>query len=87
MEDHLTEQNWLLEILTDRREKLSTILFFSKSKCEVVIAGDFNIDLLKLNENNNVRFFSTPSLAMLFVLKLHLLTIVFVNLVLKLQTM
>ena len=79
--------------------ELAPILtFLNNSKCEVVIAGDFNIDLLKLNENNNVRFFSTPSLAMLFILQLlcpqdfliddvHLLTTLFVNLVLKLQTM
>ena len=38
--------------------ELAPILtFLNKSKCEVVIAGDFNIDLLKLNENNNVRLF------------------------------
>ena len=30
---------------------------FNKSKSEVVIAGDFNLDMLKLNENNIVSKF------------------------------
>ena len=29
---------------------------FNKSKSEVVIAGNFNFDMLKLNENNNVSY-------------------------------
>ena len=32
----------------------------SKSKCEVVLSGDYNIDLLKLNDNTNISdFFDT----------------------------
>ena len=32
----------------------------SKSKCEIVLSGDYNIDVLKLNDNTNISdFFDT----------------------------
>ena len=42
-------------------EELSRILaILTKSKSDVIIAGDFNIDMLKINENNHVsNFFNT----------------------------
>ncbi len=41
-------------------ELVPTLTQFNNSKSEVVIAGDFNLDLLKLNENNIVsNFFDT----------------------------
>ena len=40
-------------------ELVPTLTQVNKSKSEVVvIAGDFNLDLLKLNENNIVSIFS-----------------------------
>ena len=41
-------------------ELASIITVLSKSKCEVVLSGDYNIDLLKLNDNTNISdFFDT----------------------------
>ena len=33
-------------------EMRSVLTHLTKLKCEVIIAGDFNIDLLKINDNN-----------------------------------
>ena len=39
-------------------EELTRILaILTKSKSDVIIAGDFNIDMLKINENNHVSHF------------------------------
>ena len=41
-------------------ELASIITVLSKSKCEVVLSGDYNIDLLKLNDNTKISdFFDT----------------------------
>ena len=48
-------------------ELASIITVLSKSKCEVVLSGDYNIDLLELNNNTNISdFFDTITSLMLY---------------------